>query len=81
MRREVSIFLGGAGGLSYFSSGSLKGGLCTGASCPEAAATATSEIRKVKMLVFDALKQLEVNKARLHLILIIMGYELAGRSL
>jgi hypothetical protein len=52
-----------------------------GASCPEAAASATSEIRKVKMLVFDAVTQLKVDKARLHLILIIMGYELAGRSL
>jgi hypothetical protein len=34
----------------------------------------------VKMLVFEAVKQLEANKARLHLILIVMGYELAGRS-
>jgi hypothetical protein len=65
-----------AGGLSYFSSGSVASGLYVGV-CPEAAASATSEIRKVKMLVFDAVTQLKVDKARLHLILNIMGYELA----
>jgi hypothetical protein len=81
MRGEVSIFRGGAGGLSYFSSGSLKGGLRTGASWAEALVSATNKIRKVKMLVFDAVTQLKVNKARLHLILVNMGYELAGRSL
>jgi len=81
MRGEVSIFRGGAGGLSYFSSGSFRGTLCVGvSSCPEAPTSAISEIRKVKMLVFEAVKQLEANKARLHLILIVMGYELAGRS-
>jgi hypothetical protein len=32
MRGEVSIFRGGAGGLSYFSSGSFRGALCVGAS-------------------------------------------------
>jgi len=39
--------------------------------------TATSEIRKAKMLVFDAVAELKADKARLYLILIIMGYELA----
>jgi len=68
-----------AGGLSYFSSGSVGSGLRVGV-CPEAMPTATSKIRKVKMLVFDAVTQLKVNKARLHLILIIMRHELAGRS-
>ena len=67
--------------MSYFSSGSLKGGLRTGASWAEALVSATNKIRKVKMLVFDAVTQLKVNKARLHLILVIMGYESAGRSL
>jgi hypothetical protein len=81
MRGEVSIFRGGAGGLWYVSSGSFRGSLRTGASWAEALVSATSKIRKVKMLVFEALKQLKVDKARLHLILIVMGYELAGRSL
>jgi hypothetical protein len=57
----------------------VRDGLRVGSSpAPEAVASAQSEIRKVKMLAFDALTQLEVNKAWLHLILIIMGYELAG---
>jgi hypothetical protein len=78
IRGEVSIRRGGAGGLSYFSSGSVRDGLRVGSSpAPEAAASATSKIRKVKMLVFDAVTQLKVDKARLHLILIIMEYELA----
>jgi hypothetical protein len=82
IRGEVSIFRGGAGGLSYFSSGSVRDGLRVGSSpASEAAASVTSKIRKVKMLVFDAVKQLKVHKARLHLILIVMGYELAERSL
>src|SRR4029077_16486344 len=39
MRGEVSIFRGGAGGMLYFSSGSLKGCLWMGASvCAEAVA-------------------------------------------
>jgi hypothetical protein len=76
MRGEVSIFRGGAGGLSYFSSGSVRDGLRVGSSpAPEAAASATSKIKKVKMLVFDAVTKLEVNNARLRLILIVMGYE------
>src|SRR2546430_17520804 len=38
MRGEVSIFRGGAGGMLYFSSGSLNGGLRKGGSrCPRAA--------------------------------------------
>ena len=41
MRGEVSIFRGAAGGMLYFSSGSLKGGLRMGASvCPDAVARA-----------------------------------------
>jgi hypothetical protein len=74
MRGEVSSRKMYIGGLSYFSSGSVGSGLRGGA-CPEVVASATSEIRKVKMLVFDAVTQLKVDKARLHLILIIMGYE------
>jgi hypothetical protein len=74
IRGEVSIFRGGAGGLSYFSSGSFRGTLCVGVnSCPDAVASATGKIRKVKMLVFDGVTQLKVDKARLHLILIIIG--------
>jgi hypothetical protein len=66
-----------AGGISYFSSGSVRSvrRLPDGGACPEVVASATSEIRKVKMLVFDAVTQLKVDKPRLHLILIIMGYE------
>jgi hypothetical protein len=68
-----------AGGMLYFSSGSVMRGLREGV-CAEAVASAISEIRKVKMLAFDAVKQVKVDKARLHLILIVMGYELTERS-
>src|SRR2546423_15499190 len=48
MRGEVSIFRGGAGGMLYFSSGSLNGGLRIGASgWPEAAGRADFRSRTV----------------------------------
>ena len=46
MRGEVSIFRGAAGGMLYFSSGSFRGSLRSGASvCPE---TLVSESIQVK---------------------------------
>ena len=48
MRGEVSIFRGGAGGLLYFSRGSLKGCLRIGDSiCPEAVASETMEASRI----------------------------------
>jgi hypothetical protein len=51
MRGDVSIFRGGAGGMLYFSRGSVKGGLRMGASCcPEAAESNVSEIKQISRL-------------------------------
>jgi hypothetical protein len=47
---------GGAGGLSYFSSGSVRDGLAVGASWPEAMQTKNSESRQVKTLAFNILE-------------------------
>src|SRR5260370_7401189 len=44
---EVPFFRGGAGGLSYFSSGSFRGALYVGASWPEAPARQASELRQI----------------------------------
>src|SRR5260370_37673958 len=44
---EVPFFRGGAGGLSYFSSGSFRGALYAGASWPEAPARQASELRQI----------------------------------
>jgi hypothetical protein len=64
IRGEVSIFRGGAGGLSYVSSGSFRGTLVVGASWPEARETKTSESRQEKMLAFDILKRIIVKSYR-----------------
>jgi len=49
MRGEVSIFLGSAGGILYFSSGSLNGALWMGASfCAEAVGSTRSAVKPVK---------------------------------
>jgi hypothetical protein len=55
IRGEVSIFRGGAGGLSYFSSGSFRSTF-VGASWPEAMETKNSESRQVKTLAFNILE-------------------------
>ena len=48
IRGEVSIFRGGAGGLLYFSSGSVRGSLCIGASvCPELVESANGEAKQI----------------------------------
>src|SRR5215467_4400270 len=48
IRGEGSIFRGGAGGLSYVSSGSFRGTLCAGASvCAEAVAKANRSSKAV----------------------------------
>jgi hypothetical protein len=50
MRGDLSIFRGAAGGLSYFSSGSLNGGLRIGDSvCPAAIGITSSEVRVKKL--------------------------------
>src|SRR5438067_10817164 len=58
IRGEVSVFRGGAGGLSYFSRGSFRGTLVVGANWPEALASAMSETRQVKKVAFNGLKQI-----------------------
>ena len=40
--------------MSYFSSGSFKGPLCTGASCPEAVASEARKARQINRLVAEA---------------------------
>src|SRR5207237_7413016 len=56
IRGEVSIFRGGAGGLSYVSSGSFLGALCVGASWPEAMETKNNENRQMKTTAFNILR-------------------------
>jgi hypothetical protein len=56
IRGEVSILRGEAGGLSYFSSGSVRDGLLVGSSCPEAMETKNRESRQVKTLAFNILE-------------------------
>jgi len=55
IRGEVSIFRGGAGGLSYFSRCSAKGILCTGANWAEAVAMAVSKNRQLMLEVVEDL--------------------------
>jgi len=52
IRGEVSIFRGGAGGLSYLSSGSFNGAICNGANWAEAVVTPARETSKI-----DAVKE------------------------
>ena len=58
IRGEVSIFRGGAGGLSYFSSASPNGGMRTGASWAEAPGNAINRIRKGKRRACEAMEDL-----------------------
>src|SRR5438876_5990719 len=52
-----------AGGLSYFSSGSVRDGLRVGSSpAPEAVAIATSEPKQMKKRVLDTIKHLKLKK-------------------
>ena len=62
IRGEISIFRGGAGGLSYSSSGTFRGTLVVGASWPEARGIENSESRQVKTPAFDILKRIIVTK-------------------
>jgi hypothetical protein len=62
IRGKVSIFRGGAGGLSYFSSGSVRERLCGGV-WAEAAASASREIRQTKKLAFETLERLNTGVA------------------
>jgi hypothetical protein len=50
-----------AGGLSYFSSGSVRGSLRVGV-WPHAMARTDSKTRQVKKLVFDILKHLQLKR-------------------
>src|SRR6266404_434575 len=63
IRGEVSIFRGGAGGLSYLSSGSFRGTLCVGASWPEAMGTKNSESRQVKTPAFNILERIIIRNS------------------
>src|SRR5690349_18729619 len=58
IRGEVSIFRGAAGGLSYVSSGTLRGAFCVGASWAEALANVISETRQVKTVTFTILERI-----------------------
>ena len=61
MRGEISIFRGGAGGMLYFSSGSLKGALWMGASvCAEAVGTTGSAVRPMKEVKIKSVEDLIV---------------------
>ena len=56
IRGEVSIFRGGAGGLSYFSRCSAKGILCTGANWAEAVPMAVSKNRQINKLMVEVVE-------------------------
>src|SRR6266853_1898467 len=58
IRGEVSIFRGGAGGLSYVSSGSFRGGSRVGASWAEAVASEARKARQIKRFVAEAVDDL-----------------------
>jgi hypothetical protein len=62
---DVSIFRGAAGGLSYFSSGSLRVTLEMGASWPEARGTKTSESRQAKRQTFEIRRMIIVRSCYL----------------
>src|SRR2546429_2331083 len=55
---EVSIFRGGAGGLSYFSSGSFGAGSRVGTSWADALDTAISTIRQINELAGETVEYL-----------------------
>src|SRR5437667_11053505 len=52
-----------AGGLSYFSSGSVGSGLC-GAVWPDAIGSTDSKARQMKKLVFDTIKTPQVKRGK-----------------
>ena len=57
MRGDVSIFRGGAGGMSYFSSGSVKGGLRIGANvCPETLVGESIQVRPRNRLAAETVE-------------------------
>src|SRR5437016_7373983 len=58
IRGEVSIFRGGAGGLSYFSSGSVNGSWLVpeGAVCAEAVVRSTANTRAKNRLAVETLE-------------------------
>jgi len=58
IRGEVSIFRGGAGGLSYFSSGSFRGAGPVGASWAEALIKAASETRQINGIAVETVEDL-----------------------
>ena len=59
MRGEVSIFRGAAGGILYFSSGSFRGSLRTGASvCPEIVVSTSIQVRPRKQASVKAVEDL-----------------------
>src|SRR6266581_6675159 len=58
IRGEVSIFRGGAGGLSYFSSGSFRGAGPVGASWAEAVVKAASETRQINGIAVETVEDL-----------------------
>jgi hypothetical protein len=59
MRGEVSIFRGGAGGILYLSSGSLKGALWIGDSvCPETIEGTSRKLRPMKELRIKSVENL-----------------------
>jgi hypothetical protein len=62
IRGDVSILRGGAGGLSYFSSGSLRDIGEVGGSCPEARSTATSESRQARDAAFKVRKKMIIRR-------------------
>src|SRR5205807_5849248 len=66
IRGEVSIFRGGAGGLSYFSSGSFRGTLRVGANWPGAVASPDSKSKQIKKRVLDTIKHLNSKKATVY---------------
>ena len=65
IRGEVSIFRGGAGGLSYVSNGSFKGAIRTGASWADLSAVASAE---AEALARAASKKRQINKLMLEMV-------------
>ena len=61
IRGEVSIFRGGAGGLSYFSSGSPRSAGRVGASWAEAVVKAASEKRQINGIAVETVEDLISN--------------------
>lgn len=58
IRGDVSILRGGAGGLSYVSSGSSRGAGRVGTTWPEALAKAASETRQIKGIAVEIVEDL-----------------------